>query len=126
MIEYALYLLAKDALDKTYYVRAPQGVTRPYTVMTRVSGVRLQTHDGATGLAQGRFQFSHYGDSYLDCKTAAQSLREVLDGYKGTKNDVKIGAVFCLNESDGYDDELSCNYVDVDYMVHYYEQKEEE
>ena len=63
------YLLAQSGITdlvgtRIHYVKAPQDVAKPYIVFFKVTGPRDHSHDGGTGLANPRFQFSIFSTTY--------------------------------------------------------------
>jgi hypothetical protein len=117
LIEHAIRSLIAELCDgQVHYVIAPQEVTAPYIVFFKVSAPREHSHDGASGLARARFQFSIFAETYLGAKQIAQALQGILQGYKGTSEGVEIGGIFYDNEVDmGYEDALY--HIAVDYIV---------
>lgn len=69
---------------RLYPLTRPQGVTLPAVRYQRISTVADAAHDGATGLAQCRFQFSIHASSYASAAAVAQALRRALHGQRGT------------------------------------------
>jgi len=127
VIEQALriYILAQSAItayigDRLYFVRAPQNAEKPYIVFFKVTGPRLHSHDGASGLANPRFQFSVFSDKYSVAKKICAALQAALDGYSGTmggESGVSVGAVFYINETDIYEPDSKVFHIANDYEV---------
>ena len=67
---------------RVYPVMAPQNATYPCLVYTRVSTPRFHTHDGASGMAQPRFQINLWADSFSAARTLADTVRTAVDGTK--------------------------------------------
>lgn len=114
MIEYAIYSLISSLCDgRVYYVTAPQDVGTPYIVFFKVSAPRQHSHDGASGLVRVRMQFSIFSDTYLEAKETAQALQAILQGYRGTSEEVDIQAIFYEDENDFYDElyHVACDYM---------------
>jgi hypothetical protein len=133
-IEQALktYLEAQAGLTallgdgKIYYVTAPQQVTAPYLLMTKISSVRMHSHSGSSHLAKSRFQFTIYGaegdGGYKSCKDIAAQLKTALQGKTGNIGDspgVDIGSCLYDDETDGYDNGFLT--LSVDYLIQHYD-----
>jgi hypothetical protein len=73
-------LLAPLAAGKRFWLRAPQGVKPPYVVMQRITGLRDNHFQGASGLVESRVQIDLYGKTYEDATTMARSLVSLLSG----------------------------------------------
>jgi hypothetical protein len=105
---------------RLYYVRAPQDVTKPYVVFFKVSGPREYSHDGASELANPRFQFSCFATTYYEAKQIVTAIRTVLEGFDGMMGGdggVSVGGCFCVNETDIYEDDTDLFHVAVDYLI---------
>ena len=111
--------------DRIYPLVAPVGAELPAITYQRISGVRMETLQGPTGLAAPRFQFSCLANTYSQAKSLANAVRQALDGYSGTVNGVVIDSILCKNEQDGFnaaDDENEESYlVYVDMTVWHHE-----
>jgi hypothetical protein len=101
--------------DRIYPSVAPQGVARPFVVLTLVSAVPYHTHADAPAdlLEAARVQVRVYGPEYVAAHAVATALDDVLGALSGepvsaTKN----------TEQDGYEDETALHYVSADYFVH--------
>lgn len=110
LIEQALmtYLRAQSGVtdlvgDRIHFVQAPQGVTTPYIIVSKIDAPRGHTHDGADGLARPRFQLSIFDEHYGDCKAVAAAVQAALQGYSGTMGGVGgvvVRGVFYDDETD--------------------------
>ncbi|MFA5374129.1 MAG: DUF3168 domain-containing protein [Candidatus Omnitrophota bacterium] len=97
---------------RIYYVIAPQNVVKPYIVFSKISAVRVSSHDGPSHLANPRFQFSCFGETYKSMKDMALALQGALEGYTGTlggAGGVPVNGVFYENETD-LDDNVAVDY----------------
>lgn len=109
---------------RMYPLKLPQAPSYPAVSYTRVSGPRLYAHDGAAGMAEGRFQFDVWAASYASAKAVGAALRGALEGFVGTSEGVDIASIFCVNESDEYNPEEGDGgdwRVSLDFWVRYYE-----
>ena len=104
--------------SRIYYVIAPQIVTTPYLVFFKVSGVRVSSHDGGSGLVDARFQFSCFGETYKACKDMTVAIQGLLEGFSGTlggTGGVVVGGCYYLDEQDFYEGDSKLYHVAVDY-----------
>lgn len=107
--EKAIRKLIVDAAivsTRVYPQSAPQSAALPRIVYTRISGAHAHHMTAASGWAEARIQLDVYAANYTSVKAAAESLRVLLDTYRGT---VTIGAdsvdidVRLDNDRDGFD-----------------------
>lgn len=127
LIEQALMTFLKAQSDVTdlvstriYFVRAPQDVSEPYIVVSKVSGPREHSHEGGDGMASPRFQLSSFSTSYATVKGIAAALQTVLQGYSGTmggESGVKVGNILYSNEVDLYEEDTRLHHVAADYII---------
>ena len=104
--------------ERIYYVKAPQDVETPYIVFFKVTGPREHSHDGASGLAHPRFQFSVFSTTYYEAKQIAEQLQAALQAFSGTMGTgtgVHVGACFYEDENDLYEVESKLYHIAVDY-----------
>tara|TARA_Y100000310_G_scaffold323436_1_gene383762 strand:- start:401 stop:814 length:414 start_codon:yes stop_codon:yes gene_type:complete len=106
--------------NRLYPVLAPQKVTRPFVVYRRVSGLRVQSHQGASGLSFDRFQFSAWDDDYVQttgARMVSEQIRLALEGYAGTILGVRIDGILMVTELDTHDEETELYGVISDFEV---------
>lgn len=107
--------------DRIYPVKAPQDSPFPCVVYERVSGARVHSHQGASGLASPRIEVRSWGKTYADAKSVSEAIRAGIDGFSG--NVTVRGVVYDVNsilladERDLYDEELKVFGVSVDYTI---------
>jgi len=119
------HLLAQTAITalvgrKIYPVIAPQNVVAPYIVVFKVDGPRDHSHDGASHLANPRFQLSVFSTTYSEAKAIAAALQAALEGYTGTMGGaggVAVNGVFYENETDLYEPDTKLYHIAVDYKM---------
>jgi hypothetical protein len=80
------------------------------------------THNGASLHVTVHVQFTIEADTTPAVKKAAKALRKLLDGYKGTVNDMQIGGILWENEYDGYSEQSEITTVRQDYQISYHEE----
>lgn len=127
LIEQALitFLLAQSTITtytstRIYQVQAPQDVTGTYMVVTKISGVRVGSHEGNSHLAHPRFQFSVFSTSYANAKNCAAALQTALQGYSGTMGGaggVAVGNAVYEDENDFYEENGGLYQVACDYII---------
>ena len=110
--------------QRIYYVKAPQDVTTPYIVLIKVSGTREHSHDGASGLANPRFQVSCFSDTYYEAKQIVEQVQSALQGFSGTmggSGGTAIGGSFYVNETDIYEEGTKLYHIACDYVIWHHE-----
>jgi hypothetical protein len=98
----------------------PGSPTLPYVVYSKTSGLRDQTHDGASGLANPHFDISSYDDSYTGSKDVAVQVQQAVQGFSGTMGGgggVSVGSFLYVDEVDSYDSANSLYQVSAEYAV---------
>lgn len=103
---------------RIHLVRAPQNVEQPYIVVSKISAQRVSSHDGGSGLALARFQFSCFGKYYKDVKETTAALQSALEGYSGTiggVGGVNVNGVFYEDETDLDEPDSNLFHTAVDY-----------
>jgi hypothetical protein len=111
MLEEALaYLLLSDAGvagqagNRVFPLVVPAGTALPALAYQRVSGPRLYSHSGASGIAHPRIQVACVASSYAGARRLAALVRTAISGYRGTVSGVSIGGMFVENEVDHYNE----------------------
>lgn len=94
-----------------------QGATLPAIVYQRISGPRVRSHSGPSGLAHPRIQFTCWGSTYLQAKSVAKALRQTFDGFKDLAASPAIGGLFVENDLDDYEEETQTYQVIVDVIA---------
>lgn len=108
--------------NRIYPLKAPQDAIYPLVVIQRVSGPRVYSHDGASGLAYPRFQISSWGRSAAEAKAVANQVRIGMNGFKGTMgDDVEVDACFLATELDRYDPETERYGTLLDFIIWHHE-----
>ena len=107
--------------QRIYYVKAPQDVTNPYVIFTKVSAPREHDHDGSAGLVSARFQFSAFATTYYVVKQIAVQIQTVLQAFSGTMGEVTVGGSFYQNEVDFWEEDTKLYHVACDYLIWYNE-----
>jgi hypothetical protein len=118
------YLTGTDGKKRIYPVIAPQDVATPYIVVFKVDAPRDHSHDGASHLANPRFQISIFSTTYAEAKAIAAAVQAALQGHAGTMGGaggVAVGAIIYENEVDFYEEDTKLFHLACDYIVWHYE-----
>ena len=105
---------------RLYPLRLPENPTYGAVTYHRISGPRVQSHSGPSGLAYPRFQFDCYATSYLGAKNVATQVRIALDGFKGTMggtSGVAVSSALSQNDRDFYDPATRTWRVSTDFII---------
>ena len=97
----------------------PQDARLPAVAYQVVTSEPNPTHDGASKLITRHVQFTIDAKSYADNKAVAAALRARLDGYRGTIDGCRIGALLWENEYDSYAEASLLENIRQDYLVIY-------
>lgn len=97
----------------------PQDAPLPAVAYQVVTSESNPTHDGAGKLMMRHVQFTIDAKAYSEVKAIAVALRVRLDGYRGTVDGCRIGAVLWENEFDGYGEASLLENIRQDYLVIY-------
>jgi len=106
---------------RLYPMVVPQDVSLPAVAYQRISGPREPVHEGASGLARARMQFTVLGSTYEGGKDVAEALRGSMDGFSGTMGTVAVNAAFLENDVDAWGTVFDKAVVRQDYMFWYQE-----
>jgi len=107
---------------RIYAVNLPQqipGVSNPLpaVVYTQISGRRPQTMEGATGLNDGRYQFSCQAADYKTAKQLSQAVRDALENLSGTIGSTVTLGTQLITERDTYDAVALKFMIDTDFHI---------
>ena len=103
--------------SRIYPMKLPQGPTMPAITYSRVSGPRVETITGPSGLAHPRVQVDSWASTYAGVKALATAVRKALDGYRGTIASVRVGGIIMDGELDLYEPGVEEYRVTQDYVV---------
>jgi hypothetical protein len=110
-IEPAIIRLLNDDSDvvelvgnRIFPIFVPKKRKLPAITYQQISGPRDNTFDGASGLANTRFQINCWARKYKDASELADEVRDALspkdDSYPKTVEGIKVRAVMLFNEND--------------------------
>jgi len=106
--------------QRIYYVKAPQNVSNPYVVFSKISASREHDHDGASGLVPARVIFSIFAETYREVKLIAGQIQSALQAFKGTMGGdggVSVNGAFYQNEADFYEENIKLYHTDCNYLI---------
>lgn len=101
--------------QRVYPLKAPDTPTVPYIVVSRVSNVRLMTHQGYIGESRIRWQVSVFDTDYTRCRTTANSVVTALEAWAGIE--VTVGYALHTGETEIYEPDTKRYHIPVDFMV---------
>lgn len=105
------------AANRVYPVKLPQNFTLPAITYSKVSGVRVQSHDGPSNLAYPRFQISCWGNKYLAAKQLAEEVRQDMDCYSGAMGGTTVQVSRLINEVDFHNPEVGVYQIALDFYI---------
>lgn len=114
-VESDLYTLLKDdaavaalVSNRIFPLLMPQNPAFPAITYHRVSGPRVHSHGGPSGLASPRFQVSCWAKSYAAVRDLAEKVRLALDG--------RMGALL-QNELHTYEPDTETFHAPLDFVI---------
>ncbi len=102
------YLLAAPAVaalvgERVFVTVAPQEAEKPLVVLRKVSGARVYSQSGDSGLAWPRVEITARAERAADAIAVATAVRQAISGYRGMMGAVNVQAVFVDSERDAFD-----------------------
>lgn len=103
LLTYLLAQLAGTFGTRIHPVKVPQSTaTLPVLVVNRESGVHAHRLSGAAGRAAPSMRLRVFGSTYDSVMTAAEAVRQVMQGFRGEMGTVRVTAVLLDDEFDEY------------------------
>lgn len=112
--------------DRVYPMPAPQNGQYPFLTWQRISGQRVFSMGGPSGLAEPRFQIDVWsanrenrpdgGGPYAEARSIADAVRRALDGFNGTLDGIRASAIL-LDERDLFENESGTTRVSMDFRI---------
>jgi hypothetical protein len=129
--EFAIYELLDDIAlfsGRVYALRAPQNAVAPFVVFQRIDVDNWRSLTAPSGIKQATVQIDIYAENYKASRTAAKSVEDALDGFRGMVNisgtspplpSVRIAGITMQGDQDLLDqtDEPFLYRVSADYLV---------
>ena len=113
----ALYSIINSSVS-IYPKVAPQGASGTYAVYHVISTTPTDVKERTSVSDVYRVQISIYADTYSDLMTASDTIRGLIDKYKGTVATVPIQLIRFENQIDGFDIDSDKYSLIHDYMIH--------
>jgi hypothetical protein len=100
----------------------PQNAPLPAMTLALIDGQRIHSHNGASGLAETRIQISCWSeDNDEEAEQIGDSVRLVLDGYKGHWGNISIDNSSLDQHRTIYEDDAGVYQVILEFLVWYHE-----
>ena len=97
---------------------APQNVTYPFCVYTIINSVAVDFKDGQSNLEEVQFQVDVYTNNYDTTQSLSNSIRNRLDRFVGTVNDISVQTVkYMSSDSQAYNADLNVYWMSIDFMA---------
>lgn len=112
--------LASLVSTRIYPMRLPPAAVFPAVTYQRVSGVRVQSLGGPTGLAAPRFQISVWASSYSSAKAVATQVRLALDGFQGNMGAspyINVSGITLENDLEMIDPDTQLFHIPSDFTI---------
>lgn len=109
--------------DRIYPLKLPQKPTLPAVVYQRISGARVRSLLGSSGLASPRFQFDSYAAGAKTSREVSEQIRLALQGFSGTVAGVRITGITFEGDRDFYYDDTGLYRRLADYFIWHNEAK---
>jgi hypothetical protein len=87
---------------KVYPVLAPASAALPFATWRRIGVQRQQGLSGPIGMPTVLLSVDLFAETYERVRELADAVRQCLDGWGGTTNDVRVANVSLTNEADGF------------------------
>lgn len=89
---------------RVFPVTAPQDVTEPHIVYSRVSTARETAMGDDLGVARARVQVSCFATSQISAHAIAAQVRDALQRFRGTAGSTEVLDTFVEDEGETYSD----------------------
>lgn len=110
--------IARLFANRIYPDKVPQRAGFPYLTYQVIGTEPTNDKDGASKLDIVRVQLDIYTTNYDTAQTAAESVREVLDRYRGTVGAAVIDKVIFAGQSSGEPDaDMNIFWISQDYEI---------
>ena len=104
--------------QKIYPDLTPQDVQYPFCVYTIVNSTPIDYKDGQSNLEEVQFQIDCYTQSYDTTQELANNIRNSLDRFVGTINNVEVQTIkYMSSDSQVYNPTLNVYWMSVDFMA---------
>lgn len=115
------YLFGNTSLERIHYTNAPPKTPAPYAVITLVSDVRMDTHEGDDGLVEARIQLDVYEHTDTEIEALFTEIRLAMKAFVGVRYGVAVSRCHLEGDFDAYENELGFHHKVIDYLIQYEE-----
>lgn len=102
--------------QRIHPLEIPQGGEKPALTFQRISGPRIRSLTGFSGLQRPRIQLNCWDDRALGAMELAEAVK-TLDGYRGMWGTTRIDQVVVANDLDDSEPELGLYVRKVDLII---------
>jgi len=97
---------------------APQNVQYPFMVYTIINSLPVDFKDGQSNLEEITIQIDVYTNNYETTQTLANNVRNRLDRFVGTVNNISVQTIkYMSSSSQVYNADLNVYWISIDFMV---------
>ena len=97
---------------------APQNVQYPFMVYTIINSLPVDFKDGQSNLEEITIQIDVYTNNYETTQTLGNNVRNRLDRFVGTVNNVSVQTIkYMSSSSQVYNADLNVYWISIDFMV---------
>ena len=97
---------------------APQNVQYPFMVYTIINSLPVDFKDGQSNLEEITIQIDVYTNNYETTQTLANTVRNRLDRFVGTVNNISVQTIkYMSSSSQVYNADLNVYWISIDFMV---------
>ena len=97
---------------------APQNVQYPFMVYTIINSLPVDFKDGQSNLEEITVQIDVYTNNYETTQTLGNNVRNRLDRFVGTVNNVSVQTIkYMSSSSQVYNADLNVYWISIDFMV---------
>jgi len=97
---------------------APQNVQYPFVVYTIINSTPVDFKDGQSNLEEINVQVDVYTNNYETTQTLANNVRNRLDRFSGTVNNVSVQTItYVSSDSQVYNADLNVYWMSIDFKA---------
>jgi len=112
-----LTLVDGNVNNKIFPVTIPQAAEFPAVVYTTISNNPSETKSSTSTLDVLRIQIDTYANRYTDLVDIESRVRVLLDGFRGTADNINIDGIKYLTSQELYNEELELHHRATDYQL---------
>lgn len=92
--------IAAQLSGRVYANIAPPGAARPYAVVDMVAGSPEYHAGGEAGISTAEAEIDIFADTYGECLTAKEAVRQRISGKRGTMGSTSIRSIMLTEDRD--------------------------